>query len=329
MLPHELAARYIVPPMKALVAHVLREKGLGQERIARLLGVSQPMVSRYLRRKRSEVLRELEEAGALGDEASSVAAVLASRLLQGDYRGYISLFTSYINTLLVRGSLCQLHQRLDPMVPRDCSICSSLFQPGSDPLVLEVEEAVRLFSSAPGAEQLVPNVGSNIVAAAPHASSLQETVGLTGALVRAGDKVVAVGNPAYGGSRHTAQVLLLAKKRRPGIRAVAVIAHSRSCIERLREKGLHVIETGPHRSPERLLEEIAEVLSKTGGPVDAVADLGGQGLEPVIYVFGPNALEAVERALTCLPPRAAEPRAIPRQERALGDRGLLQAGRVA
>ena len=300
MLPHELATRYIVPPLKALVARILRERGMGQERIARLLGVSQPMVSKYLRKSTEELLRELEHAGAPRDEAWAVAEVLASQLIRGDYGSYFSLFTSYINNLLLRGALCSLHHRVDSRLPHDCSICSTLFQPGSDPLVLEVDEATRLLTSTPGAEKLIPNVGSNIVAAKPDASSILETVGLTGALVRAGDQVVAVGRPAYGGSRHTASILLLVKKRWPSRRAVVVIAYSPTCVEKLRKRGLRVIETGPHDEPQRLLDDIVSVLDKTSGPIDAIADLGGHSLEPVIYVFARSATEAVETTFTCI-----------------------------
>ena len=303
MLPHELAARYIVPPLKAVVARILRDKGMGQEKIAKLLGVSQPMVSKYLRRDVEELLKELEGAGTPREEAWAVAEVLASQLLRGDYGGYFSLFTSYVNSLLSRGALCSLHHRVDSRLPPDCSVCSTLFQPSSDPFIFEVAEAVETFKGTPGAERLIPNVGSNIVAAKPGASTIAETVGLTGALVRAGGQVVAVGSPAYGGSKHTASILLLVMRRWPDRRAAVVIAYSPGCVKKLKEKGLNVIEIGPHSSPQSLLYDMAESISKVEKPVDAIADLGGHGLEPVIYVFARNATEAVEAALTCLEDR--------------------------
>ena len=150
MLPHELAAKHLIPHMKALVARRLRDKGFGQERIARLLGVSQPMVSRYLRRSCEELLAALAEAGVDGDEAVSMAETLASQLARGDVEAYYRLFTGFVNAVLARGGLCGLH-RSRYGAPAGCNICLSLFRAGEDPVVREVEEAARLFASTPGA----------------------------------------------------------------------------------------------------------------------------------------------------------------------------------
>ncbi|ABM80000.1 putative transcriptional regulator - conserved protein [Hyperthermus butylicus DSM 5456] len=299
-MPHELVARYLIPGIRALVAHALRRQGLGQERIARLLGVSQPLVSRYLRRRFDDILQELGEIGVDIDEVRSIVSILAARLILQNYTGYMELFTSYINTLLARGALCSFHRRLDPRLPVTCNICMNLFKPGRDPYIEEVEEAAKLFASRPGVEKLVPYVGSNIVAAKPQAKTIAEVVGLTGAIVRVGDKVAIVGFPAYGGSKHTASILLLAYSKWSDCRAAVVIAFSEQCIEKLRRTGLRVIEAGPHESPEKLLEDIASVLEKQRDPVDVIADRGGINLEPVIYVFGRSAMDAVERALLCL-----------------------------
>ena len=299
-MPQELVARYLIPGIRALVAHALREQGLGQERIARLLGVSQPLVSRYLRRVPDSILHELSEIGIDVDDVQSIVSILAARLLLQNYTGYMDLFTSYINTLLARGTLCNLHRKLDPRLPTGCKLCMKLFRPGSDPYIEEVEEAAKLFISKRGVEKLVPYVGSNIVAAKPQAQTIAEVVGLTGAIVRVGDRATIVGFPAYGGSKHTASILLLVYSKWPNRRAATVIAFSDRCLEKLRKAGLRVVEVGPHESPEKLISDIASVLEKQTEPIDAIADRGGVNLEPVIYVFGQSAIDSVRRALLCL-----------------------------
>lgn len=111
-----------------------------------------------------------------------------------------------------------------------------------------------------------------------------------------------VGKPAYGGSKHTATVLLHAMRCMQGARAAIVVAYMEECIEAVKEHGRGIIRVGPHDSPEKLLDDIAgRLASEPGcGNAGALVDLGGLGLEPVIYIFAETAVEAAERALDCL-----------------------------
>jgi len=299
LTPHELLAKYVMPALRVLVAHRLREYGLGQEKIARMLGVSQPLISRYLREGRNAILDKLKGMGVDVEEAVSVADMLAARLMQNGYVDYLEIMTAYASSLLVRGMLCEFHRRLQSSLPVHCDICMRLFQPGFDPYLRDVEEAAKLFTSHPKAAMLVPNVGSNIVSARPGAQSIAEVAGLTGAIVRVGGRAVAVGYPAYGGSRHTATVLLLAMRRWPQKRAAVVVAYNDGCLEAARKLGLKVLETGPHSSAERFYHDIADALRRTEGEVDIIADRGGVNLEPVAYILARTAVEAVDIAIKC------------------------------
>jgi predicted fused transcriptional regulator/phosphomethylpyrimidine kinase/predicted transcriptional regulator len=300
MTPHELLARYVIPSLRALVAHKLREQGLGQERIARMLGVSQPLVSKYLREGKEAILDRLEDMGIKAEEAESIADMLAARLVQNGYIDYLEILTAYVNSLLARGVLCHFHRRVQSRIPPSCDICLKLFNPGFDPYLREVEEAVKIFTSHPKAVVLVPNVGSNIVAAKPGATSIAEVAGLTGAIVRVGERAQAVGYPAYGGSRHTATILLIVMRRWPWKRAAIVIAYREDCINTIAKLGLHVLETGPHRSADDLYRDIAKAIAAESKEVDIIADKGGVNLEPVVYVFARSAVEAVNIVLRCL-----------------------------
>jgi predicted fused transcriptional regulator/phosphomethylpyrimidine kinase/predicted transcriptional regulator len=300
LTPHELLAKHVIPPLRALVAHRLREYGFGQEKIARMLGVSQPLVSKYLREGREAILGKLGEAGVNVEEAISVADMLAARLMQNGYADYLEILTAYANSLLARGVLCRFHRRLQPGLPANCDICMRLFQPGFDPYLRDVEEAAKMLTSHPEAAAIIPNVGSNIVSAKPGAQSIAEVAGLTGAIVRVGGRAVAVGHPAYGGSRHTATVLLMVMRRWQSKRAALVVAYREECIDTARRLGLRVLEVGPHSSAEKFYEELAEALESAGGEVDVIADRGGVNLEPVIYIFARTAVEAANIALKCV-----------------------------
>ncbi len=296
----------MAPYLKALVALALSGRGMGQERIARLMGVTQPMVSRYLRWGRGYALRRLREAGVPEAEAVAVAEAAAAALERGDVERYVEILATFLNHLLATGALCGLHRRQAPLLG-GCSVCGRVFQRSVDPLVEEVREAAEALASAPGAHLLIPRVGSNVVAARPGARSIGDVVGYTGGLFRAGDRVAVVGEPVYGGSRHTASVLLMAHRRWPRLRAAVVAAYREDCLAALGEAG-PVARAGPHRSPGELMKDLEEALSALGdgeAPV-ALASLGGVNLEPVIYVFGETALAAVRLLLErCLPGAAA------------------------
>ncbi len=300
MLPHELVAKYIAPVMRALIAHNLVMKGLSQERIAKLLGVSQPMVSKYLRRDRNALLKELKKYGISATEAESVIDLLSSLLERGSIVEYYSAFTSYVNSVLARGDLCEFHRRVEQRLPQNCNICRQAFSPSKDVVVMEVEEAVSMFVNHPKAYLVIPNVGSNIVAAKQGANTVSDIVGLTGGIIRVGRQVIAIGSPIYGGSRHTAKVLLVVNRRWPRKRAAMVISYNTRCIEFFRSKGFSIITLGPHESPEALLADIEQAVKKQDTPPDVLADKGGYGLEPVIYVFGESARQVVSIVVECL-----------------------------
>jgi len=296
LLPHELAARHVAPYMRALVAQALSGKGLGQERIARLLGVTQAMVNKYLSWSEGYVWRRLAEAGVPRDEAESLVRAAAEKLARGDQAGYMELLTAFMNRLLSSGALCSLHQRHG--APEHCSICTRLFSASTDTVIEEVRRAVELVAaSAPPVA--VPNVGSNVVYARPGAESVEDVAGLTGALIRLSDgRVVPVGEPAYGGSRHTAQVLLLVARRWPRLRSAIVAAYHEAIIDCLRGSG-YVLEVGPHCCPEGLLHDIREAVEASSEAPVAIASRGGYNLEPVVYIFGEKPLDVARLLLWC------------------------------
>ncbi len=302
MLPHELVSRYVAPRVRALVAvKLVKEYGISQVRISKLLGVTQPMVSKYLSEDTDKVLEELRSMGLDLVEVENVASLLSEVASRGSTEDYTRIFTAYLNSLLSRGALCRFHRSVYPGLSSGCSVCRALLRAQPDTYVEEVYEALRILSEEPLSYRLVPEVGSNIVSCRPDASSFLDVVGFSGRVIRVGERVVAVGEPTYGGSRHLASVLLVVKKFRRGLRGAVAVRYSQDCVEELTRAGLRVVTAGPHSSRDTVVEDIERHLERVLEPwtVDAIADLGGSGIEPVIYVFGSTAIEAVRRALLC------------------------------
>lgn len=300
MLPHELASKLVVPELRGIIAYKLRDRGLSQLRIARLLGVSQSMVSRYSSIPPSRLYERLRRIGLDEGEVNRVVDVLVLKLVSGSYQGYLSLLSSYINTVLRRGLLCGIHRRISPSVPKDCDVCTRLFVEMVDPYVEEVRTAFEILSLHPRGHEIVPEVGMNIVSAPPDASDFRDVVGFPGRIIRVYNRVVAVGEPIRGGSRHTANVLLRVMRRFPSSRSVVVIKYSSECVHRLASAGLNIVKTGPHSSEQEFFATIERTVVSLEKEPDAIADSGGLGMEPVVYVFAVSAVDAVKKALICV-----------------------------
>lgn len=300
MIPHELVSRYVIPYVKALVAHELSRKGVSQVKVAEHLSLSQPMVSKYLSTGEDELLSKLADLGVPLTELKSVVDAMANSLLRGDKESYLRLFTVYANSLLGRGYLCRKHHMLVKELPAECSICMEFFSTGNDVIVEEVREIYESVSRLDGIHNLVPEVGMNIVAAEPGASNVMDVVGFPGRIFRVGSRLKAMERPQRGGSRHTATILLEVMRRWQHMRYAVVIRYYKDCVEALRRRGHTVVVSGPHNSRSEVLNGLRESMSSLRKPPDAIADLGGPGLEPVIYLLGSKPSEVIELVKACL-----------------------------
>ena len=297
MLPHELVSKYVAPYLRALVAAELIGLGVSQGKTSKLLGVTQPMVRKYISEGRDKLVSRLEEAGISREEIEAAVKVLTDIALKRGRVEYYKTFSQLVNSFLSRCVLCGLHRRLDPEIPATCDLCRKLFPQQVDPYIEDAKNALRVLQSFSNAYRLIPEVGMNIVVAPPGAERPEEVVGFVGRIIRIGTKVVAVGEPAYGGSRHTATVLLAMRRRWPELRSAIVIRYEEEYVRKLERMGCRLILSGPHRSRSELIKDITKLISEFNEAPDALVDLGGVGIEPVIYIFNKRATSVTEKAL--------------------------------
>ena len=297
MIPHELVSKYVIPYLRGLVASQLIEEGVSQVAISKLLGITQPMVRKYLSSGRKYFVVKLKEAGIPEDEIEAIAKVLANTALRGGKYDLYRVFSQIVNSILSRLLLCDFHRSIDPSVPKDCNLCSILFPQVTDPYIEDVKAAFKLLQSISKACTLVPEVGMNIVRASPNASRPEDVVGFTGRIIKVSSKLVAVGEPTYGGSKHTATVLLTIRDKWPSINAIVVIKYDEGFVERFERLGLRLLFSGPHKKREEFFSDLRRSIEGAEKVPDVIVDYGGVGLEPVIYVLGESAVEAVRKAL--------------------------------
>ena len=122
IVPCEIAVKSVIPAVKALLAKELVEKrGLKQDEVAEILGISQSAVSKYTRRVRGYVIKVngIEEIEPLIDK---MIGVLVSGTSQ---RGeFLRFFCQTCITIRKTGLMCQFCQKTDPKIKvEECSFC--------------------------------------------------------------------------------------------------------------------------------------------------------------------------------------------------------------
>lgn len=264
-----------MPHIRAQTARRLSSQGLRQARIAEHLGVSQAMVSKYLR------------------AVPKAPAGLAPALLQG---------------VVDRAVASAVEQEKSGRLPAWCPLCPELaLRTASEGLVDEclrgetppsrdeaaavlrnLREAAERLRGGPFA-RLAPEVGVNIAMSTTEARDPRGVAAVPGRFAAVRGRLQPAGEPEFGASQHLSDVLLRARREAPAVRAILCIkaddrlrkamdsAGLRSRVLR-RQRGELVVDVAPSRLP------------------DALIDPGAFGIEPITYLLGSTALDVVEKA---------------------------------
>lgn len=286
MIPYELAVKYFINPIKAILIHRLYSEGYAQTKIAKQLGITQPMVYKIISGSINKYYNILMDVGFTREEIDSYISMLISPLIKNDIERYMILFSTIVNQVLSAQKLCSLHYKVSKDIPYGCSICKHIHPVGaSSSLIKEYEKALEKLVNNSNAYKLVPEVGMNIVYALPEPQSINDIIGLPGRIIRVDKRIEAVGRPCFGCSHHTASILLQITSANPSIRVAAVIRYDPVFVDKLRFMRLRIVETGPHNNTRDFNNSIKRVIRRYRGRIDVIVDHGGYGLEPVIYIF--------------------------------------------
>ena len=285
-----------------MLAAALAERGFAQREIASRLGVSQAAVSQYLSGE-----REGEERFAEHPRMQATVERIADGFETGrmdDYEALAELL-ELVRAFEDRGPICAVHEEEMPaLAGLGCDLCVR----GRDRAVQaerevlsNVRRAVRTFANAPGVATHVPNVGTNVAMALPEASDETDVAAVPGRVhaMRGGVNVPA--NPEFGASHHVATTLLAATAADPSIRGAVNLATSDALLAAVPESAdVATFDAAYEDRPERLTSLFAD------GVPGVLYHEGAFGIEPITYVLGGSAVDAVDRAtdLVARPERA-------------------------
>ena len=278
----------VLPLVKAEVAAKLSQGGYSQVKIARVLGLTQPMVNKLL--AQVEAYRARADKLGLRGFIEDVSSIVVDMVRLGNVEEASGYLTRMLVEELAGLRLCNAHRLIKPDLPKDCSICARIFT-SRDSVLANVAQAVRMLEGAEEVSLLVPGVLMNIAEAIPNPVDINDVAAIPGRIDRVGGRVKAWNAPSYGASLHLASILINIIKAGAGDRAVASVRWGDDVEKALIKLGWSYVKVGGSGRPTE--EDIVKRVSEAyiASRPRAVADMGGYGIEPITYIFGRDAVD--------------------------------------
>jgi predicted fused transcriptional regulator/phosphomethylpyrimidine kinase/predicted transcriptional regulator len=287
----EVVVDEFLPTYRSLLAEALRERGLTQSAVADLLGISQSAVSKY-------VHGEVERNEQLLDHRG--LAELVDRIAEGLASGEMSSVQALVETeVFVReleqgGVLARLHEDVVPgLAEYDSEF--SVHDPDSQLRAAErtlssVRRGLRVLENTSGFATLIPAVGSNLVQALPDGDGIDDVAAVPGRILDVKGRATIPAEPEFGVSEHVASIVLAAREADSPARAALNVRYDESVVQSLEAAGHTAVEFDAEATLE---PAIADALAAEPD-ADVVYQTGGMGVEPVVYLLGPDAVTVAE-----------------------------------
>ena len=295
----EIVVEQFLPTFRSMLAEALRERGLTQNEVAEILGISQSAVSKYAH---GEVARNDR---VLADErVRDLVADLADGLASGDLSPVGALVESevLIRRLERADLLADLHEEAVPELAENGGF--AIHDPDSELRSAEqvrasVRRGLRTVENTSGFGGLIPNVGSNLVECLPDAAGIDDVAGVPGRIFDVKGRAAIPGEPEFGVSEHVASVLLAAREGGIDARAALDVRYDPDVLARL-ESEYRTIEFDAEDPLEPAIEAAladaaadgAEADTTGDGPPTVLYQTGGFGIEPVVYLLAADAPSA-------------------------------------
>ncbi len=290
----EVVVEEFLPTYRSMLAAALRDRGLTQQEVASALGLSQSAVSKY-----AQGGVERTDAVAEDDRVRELVERVADGLAAGEMSRVQALAeTEVLIRRLADGDvLARLHEAAMPDLAEAGGL--DLHDPEGTVLTAErvrssVSRALRALTDAPGVAALVPAVGSNVVECLPDARGIEDVAGVPGRIVEVKGRPTVPADPEFGVSEHVAEVLLAARAAGADARAAVNVRHDPSLVAALESAGVEAVEFDPEADRETPADAVRAVLAaRSVGDRLALYQTGAVGVEPILYVLGPDAPAAV------------------------------------
>ena len=282
----ELVVEEFLPTFRSLLAEALRERGLTQNEVAEHLGISQSAVSKYVH---GEV--ERNERIMADERVQGLVAELADELAADEMTAVEALVEAEIciRELERGGVLAELHADTVPEIA-EYEGHFAIHDPDSrlraaSQVRSSVRRGLRVLQNTDGFAERIPAVGSNLVEALPEAETIDDVAAVPGRLLSVHGRVTVPGEPEFGVSQHVANVLLAAREAGSDARAALNVRYEEGVLDDLTAAGHTAVEFDAEADVSAAIDDALAGESDA----DVLYQTGGFGIEPVLYLLGPDA----------------------------------------
>jgi hydroxymethylpyrimidine kinase / phosphomethylpyrimidine kinase / thiamine-phosphate diphosphorylase len=171
-------------------------------------------------------------------------------------------------------------------------------------ILLELDATLTRLRAG-GIAAMIPEEGSNLGLALPHATMPQEVAAWKSRIVRMREDICAVGDPRFGSSQDIAAIILPAMRFDPTSRSAMNIRYSQEILQACQSAGFSTIPFMSRDEP--LAAEncqsstcnrgLAEAIQGRGIVPDIIYELGTANEEAMVWVLGQNASEVARKTL--------------------------------
>ena len=173
-----------------------------------------------------------------------------------------------------------------------------------DELKIKLLNSINEFTKIKKIYQNIPECQTNFVYSKQKPKSINEILGISGRIVKAGEKVIMAGNLSYGGSKHVATALLSINKKYSKIQSAINLKYRKETITKIKKLKLTTYDYDRNQEPKNVKNKgstiewgMKNAIKNSKNPPDIVYHKGDFGKEPMIIVFGETPDTVIKKIL--------------------------------
>lgn len=291
--PCEYVGKTYLPQLRARIVRNLVEKyNWSINEAAKKLEISVTAASKYK--------RIIEEGTNISIDllerlSNTLAEGIANNRLSPE--AFVEQVCSHCMIMRVEGDVCRIHRNALPDLI-GCNACHRAFVNlggGSTErmeILNELVRALSILSMYPRFDRLIPEVRTNIVMCVNDPKDSSDVAAFPGRITVMKGRAAAVAKPEFNASRHMSMILLSARTINPELRAVSCIRYDKVVNLAIQQAGLQYVTMDRTK-----YNDIESFIKSLHHLEDCLIDPGSSGIEPVVYIFGKNAINVVEKIL--------------------------------
>ena len=168
----------------------------------------------------------------------------------------------------------------------------------------KLQNSIIEFTKIKNIFQNIPECQTNFVYSKQKPKSIKEILGISGRIVKSGDKVIVAGNLKYGGSKHVATALLAVNKIYSKIQSAINLKYKNETISKIKKLKLTTYDYDRNQEPQNVKNKgstiewgIKNAIKNSKKPPDIIYHKGDFGKEPMIIVFAETPDSVIKKIL--------------------------------